>query len=198
MLHSTTLCTQVSMYMCVNMCVRECGWQRESECTWSEGSLSLIAEATRDIRCSCCNHSVHKCPNQKSGSFWRAANQYHKHHQGRCSDSLWHILCLSHSTFLCSISLFLLDPCQVSVCLSLSLTYGYWAMAQRPWVWLTSWLWVGLKHKEIRWCQWQQHWIKQVFHNRSLKTCRSANLKSLIYTECQSKVCTVYIYIYIL
>lgn len=57
------------------------------ECACSEGSLSLIAEATPDMRCSRCNHNVHKCPNQKSGSFWRVGNQYHRHHQGQCSDS---------------------------------------------------------------------------------------------------------------
>lgn len=48
-----------------------------------------------------------QCSNQKSGGFWRAANQYHKHHQGQRSDSLpSHTTSASHSQpFLLSISL---------------------------------------------------------------------------------------------
>lgn len=37
-----------------------CVCVRQTEFTWrSKGSLSLIAEPTQDIRCSCCNHNVH-------------------------------------------------------------------------------------------------------------------------------------------
>lgn len=97
-LHVISSGLQVSARVCV------CVWER-------------VYMKWRVIVPDCRAHSRHsmlslqsqcsQCSNQKSGGFWRAANQYRKHHRGQRSDSLTsHTTPASHSQpFLLSISL---------------------------------------------------------------------------------------------